>query len=133
MRIVCDTNVLISGIVFGGLPRQVLEALITGRARGFLSPAMEKDLREVLSRPKFGLSEGHVHQICQSLLDLLHPVFPREDVSVIEEDPDDNLVLACAAEAGADCIVSGNGHLLQLRRYRGIEILTPAELLDRLG
>ncbi len=133
MRIVCDTNVLVSAVVYGGRPREVLETLITGRTRGFLSPALAQEFREVLRRPKFGLAEAQVDQICTALRDLLQLVYPQEEALVIKEDPNDNAVLACALEAGADCIVTGDHHLLDLGRYRTIEIVGPSELLDRLG
>ena len=133
MRIVCDTNVLVSAIVYGGRPREVLETLITGRTLGFLSPALAQEVREVLRRPKFGLAEPQVDRICTALRDLLHLVYPQEGASVIKEDPNDNAVLACAFEAGADCIVTGDHHLLDLGRYQDIEIVRPSEFLDRLG
>ena len=133
MRIVCDTNVLVSAIVYGGRPREVLATLITGRTHGFLSPALAQEFREVLRRPKFGLTEAQVDRICTALRDLLELVYPQEEALVIKEDPNDNAVLACALEAGADCIVTGDHHLLDLGRYRSIEIVRPSEFLDRLG
>jgi putative PIN family toxin of toxin-antitoxin system len=133
VRIVCDTNVLVSAIVFGGRPREVLETVIAGRTQGFLSAALEQEFREVLIRPKFGLSQRHVHHICQALRDLLQTVYPKEKISAIKEDPADNAVLACALAAGADCIISGDAHLLKLGRFRNIRILRPSEFLDNLA
>ena len=133
MRIVCDTNVLVSAVVYGGLPREVLATLITGRTRGFISPALAREFREVLGRPKFALTEPQVDSICAALRDLLDPVYPKAEVRVIKEDPDDNAVLSCALEAGADCIVTGDHHLLALGRYQDIEVLRPSEFLERLG
>jgi len=133
MRVVCDTNVLISAILYGGRPRDGLQALVDGKANGFLSPALEQEFRAVLGRRKFGLSAGEAHLICERLTELFTPVFPREGVSVIAADPADNAVLACAMEARADCIVTGDHHLLDLGQYRGIAILRPAEALERMG
>ncbi len=133
MRIVCDTNVLVSAILYGGRPREVLETLITGRAQGFISPALEKELRGVLSRPKFGLTPGQTDLVGRTLRDLVVLVHPRHEVLVIKDDPDDNAVLACAVEAAADCIVTGDEHLLALKHYQGIDIQSPAAFLDRLG
>lgn len=133
MRIVCDTNVLISAVIFGGRPRQVLEALIAGRVKGFISPALEREFREVLGRPKFGLTQPQVHRICLTLGDLLQNVYPKKNVSQIPEDPADNAVLACALEAGADYIVSGDAHLLNLGEFATIRIVQPADFLELLG
>ena len=133
MRIICDTNVLISAILCGRRPRQVLEAVISGRVQGFISPAMEQEFRQVLTRPKFGLSEPQIDLICRSLRDLFQTVYPRQRVQVIQDDPPDNQVLACAVEARADCIVTGDRHLLDLGGYRGVDVVTPAELVGRLG
>ncbi|MCD4824290.1 MAG: putative toxin-antitoxin system toxin component, PIN family [Phycisphaerae bacterium] len=132
MRIVCDTNVLISAILYGGRPRDVLEVIIEGKVCGFISPAIEQEFQDVLGRKKFGLSVSHVYQICQNLRELLHPVFPKETISVIKEDPDDNAILACAIAADADCIVSGDRHLLDLGEFRDVKIVTPAEFLQHM-
>ncbi len=132
MKIVCDTNVLISAVVYGGRPREVLETVIAGRALGFLSPALRDEFRTVLGRPKFGLTPQQVHEVCQGLDDILEAVHPSRTLSVIHEDPADNAVLECALEAGADCIVSGDVHLLGLGRFNGIQILRPMEFLETL-
>jgi uncharacterized protein len=63
------------------------------------------------------------------LLALGEPVIPRRRVNAVKEDPDDNRILECALAAGADVIVSGDGHLLRLTEYEGIAILTPRAFL----
>ena len=133
MRIVCDTNVLISAVLFAGRPREVLAALLRRRVRGFLCPAIEQEVRDVLRRRKFGLAAEQVELICQALRELMDTVVPHRGVSVIREDPADNAILACAWAAKADCIVSGDRHLLTLGSFRGIEIVRPAAFLARLA
>lgn len=133
MRVVCDTNVLISGILFGGVPRNVLSAILTGKVDAFFSPKMAEEFRAVLAREKFDLGLAVVDSIWQGFREILHPVFPAQVPAVVEQDPDDDKVLACALAAQADRIVTGDRHLLSLGRWRGIEILTPTEFLSRLS
>ena len=128
-RVVLDTNVLISAIVFGGRPRRVLEMVVGGDINCSLSFAILDELRDVLQRPKFGFSPhqsvtiiDELHNIC----DILNP--PRR-IRTIKVDPDDNRVLECAVEARADGIISGDAHLLDLGQYRGIAIMSPSDFL----
>ncbi len=130
MRIVCDTNVLVSAVLYGGRPREVLEFLSAGEVRGFMSPALEAELRGVLRRPKFGLSELQADLISETLFELFEPVYPKRVPLLVREDPADSAVLACAMEAHADCIVSGDSHLLALGQFQRVRILRPAEFLD---
>lgn len=69
----------------------------------------------MLARPKFGLSDGQVHRICQALSDLLQPVFPRRSLAAIPADPADD------------------ARLLDLGAYRGVRIVRPGEFLAQLG
>ena len=131
MRIVCDTNVLISGILYGGPPREVLGQIIEGKHEAFISSAIEDELRAVLARRKFGLSPPQVQQIIQQVHELFQAVFPDQVIEVISADPADNAVVECAAAAGADVIVSGDRHLLDLVRFGEIRIVSPADFLNR--
>ena len=135
MRIVCDTNVLISGILYGGHPREVLERIIEGKLEGVISLAIEQEFRDVLARPKFGLTARQVYQIVRQVRELFQIVFPEDvpgkRIRAIVDDSDDNAVLECAVAAGAKHIVSGDRHLLDLKQFREIQILSPSELLQR--
>ncbi len=131
MRIVCDTNVLVSAILFGGHPRNILEQIIEGKLIGVISPELRRELADVLSRPKFGLSTPQVESIMRLIAETFVEVFPKDVPDLIKTDPDDNIVLACAAEANAETIVSGDGHLLSLDRYEDIVIQSPSQFLDQ--
>lgn len=130
---VLDTNVLVSGILFGGKPREVLRLAIAGAIAAYLSPSMLRELREVLARPKFGLPSEVAFTIVEQLKLSLKMAYPQEVVPVIAADPDDDAVIACAVAAQADFIITGDPHLLDLGTYRQIEILSPAVYLDRLA
>jgi putative PIN family toxin of toxin-antitoxin system len=129
--IVLDTNVLISAIVFGRAPRTILEMVIAGKVRCVLSIAILDELRDVLQRPKFGLTPEQAITVIEELSGVCEILNPTRRLRTIKADPDDNRLLECALEAQADAIVTGDAHLLKLKQFRGIAIVTPAEFLAR--
>jgi putative PIN family toxin of toxin-antitoxin system len=132
MRIVVDTNVIVSALVFGGLPRRVFEIVESGRCELYYSAEIESETRRVL-RDKFGWDEERLRRYLPVLWGLGEQVTPRRRVNAVKEDPDDNRILECALAAGADVIVSGDHHLLGLIAYEGIVIRTPREFLTILS
>lgn len=131
MKIVLDTNVLISAFVFGGKPRSVFDLAIRGECDLFISPDLLEELRMVLLGKKFRFSLTLVQEITNELCFLATILVPSRRCSVIHEDPDDNRVLECALEARADVIVSGDLHLLTLGQYEDILMLNPETFLRR--
>jgi putative PIN family toxin of toxin-antitoxin system len=128
-HIVLDTNVLVSALLFGGPPREILEMVVARAVNCSLSPPILDELKDVLQRPKFGFSSQQAMAIVEELSVLCTIVSPFERISVIGADPDDDRMLECALEARADAIVSGDAHLLKLGRHEGIRILSPSEFL----
>lgn len=90
------------------------------------------EVRDVLQRPKFGLSPDQALLLVEELHDLCEVVLPGRRVNAITADPDDNVILECAQAASAELIVSGDSHLLDLERWRGIDILSPADAMKRI-
>ncbi|MGA8216281.1 MAG: putative toxin-antitoxin system toxin component, PIN family [Candidatus Sulfotelmatobacter sp.] len=131
MRIVVDTNVIVSALVFGGLPRRVFEVAESGQCEFYYSAEIENETRRVL-RDKFGWDEARLDRYLPVLWALGESVTPRDRVTAVKEDPDDNRILECAIAAGAEIIISGDSHLLRLAAYEGIAILTPREFLSTL-
>jgi putative PIN family toxin of toxin-antitoxin system len=129
MRVVLDTNVVISALMFGGNPREILQRAIRGDLRLCISEEMLSELGAVLQRPKFGFPVTMVNQILSELAAIAELVVPSEEVSQINSDPADNRVLECAVEAGAEYVMSGDKHLLELGQYSRIKILTPSQFL----
>lgn len=132
LRVVLDTNVLISAILFGGPPRQVLEKVIAGELECSLSLALLDELRDVLRRPKFGFSARMALTIIEELSAICQIVSPTQELEIVEADPDDDRVLECALETKADFIVSGDAHLLDLGFYGDIRIVSSSDLLAYL-
>ena len=136
MRVVADTNTVISGLLWQGNPRRVLDAARTGVLQLFTSPSLLAELDEVLQRQKFAQRLSIAGVTSRALVvgyaTLASVIQPATIDPVIAEDPDDDAVLACAVQANAEAIVSGDGHLLTLKVYRGIPILTAAQFLSKL-
>lgn len=129
IRVVLDTNILISALVYGGNPRKVLEAVISGTIQMSVSEALIQETQEVLQRPQFGLSIQFVQNTVAELTSLAEWVAPKKHHQLIKEDPSDNLVLDCAVAAEADYLVTGDSHLLRLQKCGEVRIVTPQELV----
>lgn len=130
MKVVLDTNILISAFVFpGGKPEAVYRMAVEGRVELTSSVVILAEFGRVLTE-KFGRDDRAVAEAVAQVAVIAMVTTPSEVVHVIEADPDDDRILEAAAEGGAGVIVSGDRHLLQLREWRGIRILSPAEVLS---
>jgi putative PIN family toxin of toxin-antitoxin system len=130
IRVVLDTNVLVSGLLFEGSPGKVLDLFKTGPIRLTMSHAILDELLRVLAYPRFRLSEEEIHYLLYvEVLPFVEMVEVRPGPTVIFEDPSDDMFLHCAFAAGAEYLISGDRHLLRLKFHKGIKILTPAEFL----
>ncbi len=129
-HIVLDTNVLISALLFGGLPAEILDVIVARVVQCSLSPSILDELKDVLQRPKFGFSSQQAIAIVEELSTLCTIVSPSERINIVTADPDDNRILECALEARAEIVVSGDAHLLELAVHEGIRILNPSEFLQ---
>jgi putative PIN family toxin of toxin-antitoxin system len=132
LRVVLDSNVIISGFLFGGTPGRLLECALGNSVRAYTSMPILDEVRDVLQRPQFDLSPDQALLLVEELHDLCEVVMPGRRVNAITADPDDNVILECAQAANAELIVSGNSHLLDLERWRGIDILSPADAMKRI-
>jgi len=132
LKVVLDTNVLISAILFGGKPRQILEKAIRGDIRLCLSEPIQEELKGVLQRSKFDYSPEMIQFILTELIGIADFVNPSETLNVVLEDPEDNRILECAVEAKANYIVSGDFHLQKINTYRNTEVANVATFLERL-
>jgi len=138
LRVVLDTNQFVSSVlVRHGLPAQVID---TWRRREYLlvtSPAIMTEIRATLDYPRIRRKYPLTDELVERLITLLEQdalvVSGKVDTEgAVPDDPDDDMVLACAVDGMADLIVSGDRHLLDLGEYRGIPIITAREFLDRL-
>lgn len=127
MRLVLDTNVLVSAFFWNGNERAVLKDCIDGEHDLATSVFILNELARVL-REKFEVSPERVAGYVGLLVALSHVVDPEPHLDVIEEDPSDNRILECAVAVQADGIVSGDSHLLDLEAYAEIDTCRAAEM-----
>lgn len=132
MRAVADSNVYISALNFGGTSEEVLGLGRAGAIQLFISPSILKEIEGVLLR-KFYWSTRNVRQASAAIQEFAHLVRPRETIHLITEDEPDNRILECALEGDADCVITGDRHLRQLKTFQGIPIVSPGEFIEALG
>lgn len=137
MRVVLDTNVLISAFVSRtGAPAQIFALWRSGDIELIVSPETLGKLTRVLSYPRVTRYLRYTPEQIESFLDLLRvgtEMIEAEstvDVTVVDDDPDDDKFFALARAAQAQYIVSGDkAHVLPVRQYEGIQVVAPATFL----
>lgn len=135
MRVVIDTNVFISGIFFGGAPRKVLDLIEEKQITSCFTFQTFEELKRLLYHEKFDKQRkllsfplSHfLRRLKTSSSFFIQPFL--EPPLIIKEDPADNYILACAVSSQASFIVSGDNHLLKLKEFQGIPIVSPREFL----
>ena len=132
MNIVCDTNVLISGVLFSGHAREILRLASRGVLINFISPDILREVDNVLRRSKFGLRPDHVLEIITLFKDTFEIVIPSIRVQAIRSDSEDNHVIEAALAARAEFIISGDKHLLELREWQDIHLISPAVFMEKI-
>ena len=131
-RVTLDSNVYLSGFVFGNKPKRVLEMAIDGEIEVAVSDPIIQEVRRHLLG-KFGWSEPRAAEAIESLAEFAKHVTPTETFDIVPTDLDDNRVLECAVSAGSQTIVTGDDDLLRLVAFRSIEIVTVADFLTRFS
>ena len=132
LRVVLDTNILISAFIFpGGPPEAVVRAALDGRVELVTSPPLLAELGRVLA-DKFGWEPPLAAEAVTQVARIATVVRPDDRVQVVLDDPDDDRVLEAAAAGRADVIVSGDRHLLRLRSWQGVPIEKAAAFVKRL-
>lgn len=137
MRIVLDTNIAVSAIVWGGTPYRLLQAAVDGEIELVTSPALIEELRDVLSRshlaPRLAAKQSSVTLAIDFYSQLATHVSPLATPRVVPNDPDDDHVIACAIAATAALVVSGDADLLHIGKHQHIEVVNAAEAVRRIA
>lgn len=129
-KIVIDTNNLISSLGWNGKSRDLIRKVIDKEFDLFISIKQIIELKRVLNYPKFGFTEEQKRKFLQILFDIAKIIDTKDSkISVITEDPADNMLIECAVKAGADYIISGDNHLKKLKRFKNVRILSVNEFL----
>jgi putative PIN family toxin of toxin-antitoxin system len=131
-KVVIDTNVFVSGLTFKGKPREVLDLIWRGDIEACISSFIFKELEETLKKD-FSWDRDQIKHTIEKIKAKTILIQPKNKVSVIKGNDDDNRILECAIEGKVQYLISGDQkHLLPLKEYQGIKILSPAEFLKLL-
>lgn len=131
MKLVLDTNTVVSGLFWRNAPRLLLDAATEGRVELATSTVLIEELAEVIARAKFARKLAEQNVTARVLLNryarLAMRVTPASIRRTVIDDANDDHVLACALAAQADLIVSGDAHLRNLKRFHGMRIVAAGE------
>jgi len=137
VRLVLDTNVVVSALLWGGTPERLIALAGEGAVELLTSAALLAELEGLLGRPKLAGQLERKGSSAQDVFARYAELAQLIDAPPIDEarlrDPDDAAVLACARAGRVDAIVSGDADLQVLRTYDGIPVLSPAEAVQRVG
>jgi putative PIN family toxin of toxin-antitoxin system len=130
VRVVLDTNAVISALLFSGISSKLVSLWQKGLITPLLSREVANEYLRVLGYPKFELSEGEIRELIQEeILPYAEVVKPKRRLRVVHRDPSDNKFIECPVAGKARVIISGDKDLLSLGRYKQIRIQSPAQFL----
>lgn len=127
MKVVLDTNILISATLWNGsVAQKILFKLISKDAQVYTSKEIILEYGNVLIRD-FKYSKEEVNTIVKIILKFSLIIIPKEHIQIIREDPADDKIIDCAIESKADYIIKYDKHLLKIKEYQNIKIVTLEE------
>jgi uncharacterized protein len=130
MKLVFDTNILISATLWNGsVSQKLLFKLLRQQIPIYTSESILLEYENVLLRD-FGYSKEEIHNIIKKILEFTILVSPKEHVKVVKDDPADDKIIDCALAAMADYIITYDKHLLKISTYKHIRIFRPEEFKE---
>ena len=127
---VLDSNIFISGFLFNGKQRSIINHAIEGHFKIFISSAIISEIENVLIRQKFKLTKNHVSLLIKEIESLCEICYPKEAIIDVCRDSKDHIILECAIESNSDYIVTGDDDLLLLGQYKNIKIINSETFLE---
>jgi len=132
MKIVLDANIFVSSFFWGGNPRLVLERAISKLDELFISEEILEEISDVLGRPKFHTSKNQIEYYIKSIKNVGNVIKAQKKIKNGSRDKTDNKYIECGIAANVDYIISGDIHLLEIKKYGKIKIVTAKEYLEML-
>ncbi|MCX6709003.1 MAG: putative toxin-antitoxin system toxin component, PIN family, partial [Candidatus Woesearchaeota archaeon] len=132
-KTVIDTNVFISAFGWKGNPIEIIRLVEQGDITLLLSIQQLQEINRVLRYPRIHFSEQQIKERMQLIFDIAQIVDIKGNLNVIKEDPSDNIILETAIEHNAEYVITGDKHLLKLKQYKNVKIVTPKEFLLKTG
>jgi len=130
MKIVLDANIFISSIFWSGNPRVVLDRVIANLDELFITKEILDEIEAVIGRPKFHVGQEQINFIMKSIEEISNTVVIKNHKINKSRGKTDNKYLECAVNAKSDYIISGDNHLLEIKEYKKIKIITPKNYLE---
>jgi len=128
-RVVLDTNIYLSGIIFGGNCRHILDLMIKKKIRVITSPAILLEISQKLKQ-KFKWSQNQIFTVIRTLIKSTKVVQPQIKIRAVKMDKSDDKIIEAATAGRTNYIVSGDQHLLKIKQYQKIKIVAPTEFLS---
>jgi len=132
MRIVLDANIFVSSFFWGGNPRMVLERVIEGIDELFITKEILDEIEEVMGRPKFHADKEEIDYFINSIEEIGNKIISKRQIKNGSRDKKDNKYIECGIAANVNYIISGDVHLLELREYENIKIITAKNYLETI-
>jgi len=129
LKVVLDTNIYLSGIIFGGNSRHILDLVIDKKIIAITSPAILLEISQKLEK-KFKWSKKQVLVTIRTLAKTVMVIRPKKRLNIVKADKNDNKIIEAASAGVADYVITGDKHLLQLKKYHHIKIIFPVEFLS---
>lgn len=130
MRIVIDTNIIASAVFFGGNPRRIIEALFEKKLEAFITPEILEEYHETFEELQIKYQEKRVYVPVTQIAEACRMIIPNQTFEVCR-DPDDNKFIDCAYAGKCIYIVTGDKDLLDIRKFKDIEIVTAVDFCNK--
>jgi putative PIN family toxin of toxin-antitoxin system len=130
MKIVLDANTFISSFFWGGNPRLVLQRAISKIDELYITKEILGEIEVVMGRPKFHTEKVDIEYFISSIEEISNKVIPTKRVKNGSRDKTDNKYIECGIAGGVDYIISGDVHLLEMKKYKKIDIVSASEYLE---
>ena len=129
MKIIIDTNVVISGTFFGGYPRKIIEAVVNDKVSAYASKSIINEYKEIVDE-MISMKQGKLNKnILDPFIQKLIIIKPTSKIK-LSRDKDDDKFIECAIDAKASYIVSGDKDLLDIKKHKNVEIVTAKRFYD---
>ncbi|OGC08160.1 putative toxin-antitoxin system toxin component, PIN family [candidate division WOR-1 bacterium RIFOXYD2_FULL_36_8] len=128
LTVVLDTNVFISALIFGGIPFELFDLCRQGRINLVVSSHILLEFARIL-QTKFKFSKKMALDVVSEIRRISKIVYPNIKIDIVKQDLSDNKIIECAVEGGAGYLVSGDSHLLDIKYYKTIKIVSLSEFL----
>ena len=131
-KVVLDTNVFVSALGWKGASHKIFNECISGKVELFLSINIFDEIKRVLKYPKFKFSNTEISEFLDQVLEVGSLVETEVKIDAIKDDPSDNKFLECAITVEADYLVSRDPHVLKIKEFRGITIISPEDFVENI-